>query len=86
MHLAPVGLKRTPPNSRANSLGTPIMLAMFLRLRYYQSAQTREAFSWVSGQIDWVQAHPSVPPLVKNALGTARDLVRQIISNVLAPS
>ena len=49
---------------------------MFLRLRYYQSAQTRSAFGYVSKQVDAVSAHPSCPDPVKKGLNTARDLVR----------
>ena len=49
---------------------------MFLRLRYYQSAQTRSAFGYVSKQVDAVSAHPSCPEPVKKGLNTARDLVR----------
>lgn len=55
-------------------------MAMFLRLRYYQSTQTRDAFTFVSGQVDRAQAHPSVPEPVKRGLGIARDLVRIIVA------
>ena len=60
------------------------MFAMFLRLRYYQSAQTRSAFGYVSKQVDAVSAHPSCPDPVKKGLNTARDLVRAILLHLPA--
>ena len=61
-----------------NSFGTPLVMAMFLRLRYYQSAQTRAAFSYVSQQIDVIKGHPSCPEPVKRGLDTVRELVSSV--------
>lgn len=53
----------------------PLFFAHFLRLRYYLSPPTRQAFAWVSAQIDHGLAHPSVPAPVKKGVTTVRDLV-----------
>ncbi|KAK4700982.1 6-phosphogluconolactonase, partial [Phenoliferia sp. Uapishka_3] len=59
-----------------NSLLAPLFFAHFLRLRYYLSPPTRQAFAWVSAQLDHGMAHPSCPPIVKKGVTVARDLVR----------
>jgi len=66
-----------------NSLFTPLVFAHFLRLRYYLSPQTRQAFGYVSGQVDNAIAHPSVPDPVKKGLTIARDLVKRYSSSIL---
>ncbi|CAD6580631.1 MAG: hypothetical protein CYPHOPRED_001313 [Cyphobasidiales sp. Tagirdzhanova-0007] len=66
-----------------NSLITPLFYAHFLRLRYYLSPQTRQAFAYVSGQVDNLTAHPSCPEPVRKGLNVARDLVVRYSSSIL---
>lgn len=54
----------------------PLFFAHFLRLRYYLSPPTRQAFAWVSSQVDSGIGHPSCPAPVKQVVNIVRDLVR----------
>ena len=58
-----------------NSFLAPLFFAHFLRLRYYLSPPTRQAFAWVSDQIDHGIGHPSCPAPIKKGVTVTRDLV-----------
>lgn len=47
------------------------------------SSQTRQAFSFVNGQIDHLIAHPSCPEPVKKGLDLGRDLIVRYGSSIL---
>ncbi|KAL8291685.1 hypothetical protein RQP46_001943 [Phenoliferia psychrophenolica] len=67
-----------------NSLLAPLFFAHFLRLRYYLSPPTRQAFAWVSAQVDHGIGHPSCPPMVKKGVTVARDLIIRYSESVLS--
>ncbi|ORY90835.1 hypothetical protein BCR35DRAFT_107887 [Leucosporidium creatinivorum] len=69
-----------------NSLLAPLFFAHFLRLRYYLSPPTRQAFAWVSSQIDHGISHPSCPAPVKKGVTVARDLIIRYSESVLQVS
>ncbi len=58
-----------------NSFLTPIFFAHFIRMRFFQSAFTREAIVKVTGKIDEYANGPDVPPVVKQGWGTLQSLV-----------
>jgi len=58
-----------------NSFITPIFYVHFIRMRFFQSAFTREAFVGVTGKIDEYANKPDVPPAVKQGWGTLQSLV-----------
>lgn len=58
-----------------NSFITPIFYAHFIRMRFFQSAFTREAIVSVAGKIDEYANKPDVPPVVKQGWGTLQSLV-----------
>ncbi|SCZ92429.1 BZ3500_MvSof-1268-A1-R1_Chr5-2g07848 [Microbotryum saponariae] len=66
-----------------NSLLAPLFFAHFLRLRYYLSPPTRQAFAWVSTQVDHGINHPSCPAPVKKGVTIARDLIIRYSESVL---
>lgn len=66
-------------NLAVNSLLSPLFFAHFLRLRYYLSPPTRQAFSWVSAQIDHATANPKCPPQVRKGVNFARELVSPLL-------
>jgi hypothetical protein len=61
----------------------PIFFAHFLRLRYYLSPPTRQAFAYVGLKIDYVLELPQCPPVVKKGVNVARDLVIRYSESVL---
>jgi transmembrane protein 33 len=58
-----------------NSFVTPIFYAHFIRMRYFQSAFTREAIVSVTVKIDEYVNKPEVPPAVKQGWGTLQGLI-----------
>ncbi|KAI0321668.1 hypothetical protein OF83DRAFT_208080 [Amylostereum chailletii] len=58
-----------------NSFITPIIFAHFVRMRYFQSAFTKEAVHWVVNKIDNFVNKPEVPPVVKQGWQTVQALV-----------
>jgi len=58
-----------------NSFVTPIFYVHFIRMRFFQSAFTREAIVSVTGKIDEYANRPDVPPVVKQGWGTLQSLV-----------
>jgi len=68
-----------------NTLLAPIFFAHFLRLRYFLSPQTRDAFGYLDGQIEKLMAHPSCPELVKKGLVFARQMILRYAQSVLTP-
>ncbi|KAK4052198.1 Transmembrane nucleoporin [Microbotryomycetes sp. JL201] len=66
-----------------NSFLAPLFYAHFLRLRYYLSPPTRQAFGWVSAQIDHLINNPSCPAPVKKGVSTVRDLIIRYSESVL---
>lgn len=70
-----------------NSFITPIFYAHFVRMRYFQSAFTREAIVSVTVKIDEYINRPDVPPAVKQGWGTLQNLVgRWTGTNLNAPA
>ncbi|KAK4049780.1 Transmembrane nucleoporin [Microbotryomycetes sp. JL221] len=66
-----------------NSFLAPLFYAHFLRLRYYLSPPTRQAFGWVSAQIDHGINSPNCPTPVKKGVSTVRDLIIRYSQSVL---
>jgi len=58
-----------------NSFFTPIIYAHFVRMRYYQSAFTREAIKRVATSIDQYINGPDMPPAVKRGWATVQSLI-----------
>jgi hypothetical protein len=58
-----------------NSFVTPIIYAHFIRMRFFQSAFTREAIVKVTLKIDEYVNKPDSPPVVKQGWGTLQSLV-----------
>ncbi len=58
-----------------NSFITPIFYGHFVRMRFFQSAFTREAIVRVTGKIDEYANKPDVPPVVKQGWGTLQSLI-----------
>lgn len=58
-----------------NSFLTPIFYAHFIRMRFFQSAFTREAIVKVTTKIDQYANGPDVPPVVKQGWGTVQSLI-----------
>lgn len=74
-HLESRSLRRT--NVPKNSLLMPLFFAHFLRLRFYLSPPTRQAFSYVNAQLDqYVVLNAKVPEGVRKGVKMARELVR----------
>lgn len=67
------------PANRDCRFLAPLFFAHFLRLRYYLSPPTRQAFAWVSSQVDSGIGHPSCPAPVKQVVNIIRDLVRPLL-------
>jgi transmembrane protein 33 len=58
-----------------NSFFTPIIYAHFVRMRYYQSAFTREAIKRVATMIDEYISGPDMPPAIKRGWATIQSLI-----------
>jgi hypothetical protein len=58
-----------------NSFLTPLFYAHFVRMRFFQSAFTREAIVRVTLKIDVYANGRDVPPVVKQGWGTLQSLV-----------
>jgi hypothetical protein len=58
-----------------NSFLTPIIYAHFVRMRFFQSAFTREAIIAVTVKIDGYVNRPDMPPIVKQGWGTFQGLI-----------
>jgi transmembrane protein 33 len=58
-----------------NSFLTPIFYAHFVRMRFFQSAFTRDAVILVTARIDAYINAPDVPPAVKRGWGTLQSLI-----------
>jgi hypothetical protein len=58
-----------------NSFLTPIFYAHFIRMRFFQSAFTREAIIKVTAKIDGYVNGPDMPPVVKQGWGTVQSLI-----------
>lgn len=58
-----------------NSFLTPIIYAHFVRMRFFQSAFTREAIVAVTLKIDGYANRPDVPPIVKQGWGAFQSLI-----------
>jgi hypothetical protein len=57
----------------------PLIFAHFLRLRFYLSPPTRQAFAYVNAQIDhYVVLNAKVPEGVRKGVKMARELVRSL--------
>ncbi|GAA5976697.1 hypothetical protein JCM21900_000275 [Sporobolomyces salmonicolor] len=67
-----------------NSLLSPLIFGHFLRLRYYLSPPTRQAFSWVSGQLDhYVVKNPNCPAVVKKVVVGGKELIVRYSESIL---
>ncbi|KDN53173.1 hypothetical protein K437DRAFT_253501 [Tilletiaria anomala UBC 951] len=69
-----------------NSLISPLLYAHFLRLRFYMSSFTRQAFTHVGDLLDQATKDNRCPPAVRRGYLTARDLVSRYASSVLSVS
>jgi hypothetical protein len=58
-----------------NSFLTPIIYAHFVRMRFFQSAFTREAIIAVTVKIDGYANRPDMPPVVKQGWVTFQGLI-----------
>lgn len=58
-----------------NSFITPIFYAHFVRMRFFQSAFTREAIVKVTAKIDQYVNTPEMSPVVKQGWGTFQSLI-----------
>ena len=58
-----------------NSFITPIFYAHFVRMRFFQSAFTREAIIKVTVKIDQYVNTPEMSPVVKQGWGTLQSLI-----------
>lgn len=58
-----------------NSFITPIFYAHFVRMRFFQSAFTREAIVKVTAKIDQYVNTPEMSPVVKQGWGTLQSLI-----------
>ncbi|KAI9512358.1 hypothetical protein F5148DRAFT_1164320 [Russula earlei] len=58
-----------------NSFLTPIFYAHFIRMRFFQSAFTREAIVRVTAKIDQYVDRPETPPAVKQGWRTVQGLI-----------
>jgi len=58
-----------------NSFITPIVYAHFVRMRFFQSAFTREAIVKVTNKIDQYVNGPDMPPVVKQGWGTVQSFI-----------
>lgn len=58
-----------------NSFLTPIIYAHFVRMRFFQSAFTREAIVKATVKIDGYANRPDVPPIVKQGWATLQGLI-----------
>ncbi|GAA5903079.1 hypothetical protein JCM6882_006961 [Rhodosporidiobolus microsporus] len=68
-----------------NSLLSPLFFAHFLRLRFYLSPPTRQAFSYVNAQIDHhVVANPKVPGGVKKGVKIGRELIARYSESIIS--
>lgn len=64
-----------------NSVFAPLFFVHFLRLRYYLSPTTRDAFAWVDKQLQAkVIQNQSVPAGVKRGVSTVREMVRSSLA------
>ncbi|GAA5885966.1 hypothetical protein JCM16303_003045 [Sporobolomyces ruberrimus] len=67
-----------------NSLLTPLIFGHFLRLRYYLSPPTRQAFGWLNGQVEkYVVKNASVPAIAKKGVVTVRDLIIRYSESII---
>ncbi|BGP18843.1 hypothetical protein JCM10213_003498 [Rhodosporidiobolus nylandii] len=68
-----------------NSLLAPLFFAHFLRLRYYLSPPTRQAFGYVNAQIDArVLANPSIPAGAKKAVKIGREMIARYSESIIS--
>ena len=67
-----------------NSLISPLIYAHFLRLRFYMSSFTRQAFTHVGDVMDTATKDHRCPPVVRKAYLTGKDLVSRYASSVLS--
>ncbi|GAA6026539.1 hypothetical protein JCM8202_002541 [Rhodotorula sphaerocarpa] len=68
-----------------NSLLAPLFFAHFLRLRYYLSPPTRQAFAWVSHKIDlYTVQNPKCPPPVSKAVQVVRELIIRYSESIIS--
>ena len=58
-----------------NSFLTPIIYAHFVRMRFFQSAFTREAIIAATVKIDGYANRPDMPPIVKQGWVTFQGLI-----------
>jgi hypothetical protein len=58
-----------------NSFLTPIIYAHFVRMRFFQSAFTREAIVAATAKIDGYANRPDMPPVVKHGWMTFQGLI-----------
>ena len=68
-----------------NSFITPIFYAHFIRMRFFQSAFTREAIIKVTYKIDDYVNGPDIPPAVKQGWGTVQSLIGRWTGTTLNP-
>jgi len=67
-----------------NSFLTPIIYAHFVRMRFFQSAFTREAILAATVKIDGYANRPDVPPIVKQGWQTFQSLIGRWTGTTLA--
>lgn len=67
-----------------NSFLAPLVLAHFLRFRFYVSAATRSAFLQINARIDSFTHSQSCPPPVKQGVDTVRSLIQRYADSVIA--
>lgn len=68
-----------------NSLLAPVIYAHFLRLRYYQSAFTREAVSYADQRITTALGHPAIPPVVGGVWVKVKEFTTKWAGSVIEP-
>lgn len=69
-----------------NSLLAPIIFVHFLRMRYFQSAFTREAIADWGGKADAYIRKPGNPPAVVRAWDQGQGLMKRWAGVVLTPN
>jgi len=69
-----------------NSLIAPIIYLHFLRMRYFQSAFTREAIANWGGKVDAYVRRPGNPPALVGAWDQAQGLMKRWAGTVLTPN
>lgn len=69
----------------SNSIITPLFYAHFLRQRYYQSAFTRNAVTYVNMRVEGYVRKPGAPPVAVQVWDTFKMLLTRWTGSVLAP-